>query len=53
MNSKGQWLPPFLKVCSHLYAAMQITSLSHLLWQDLHNMQRMHVWSLTSIPSYA
>jgi hypothetical protein len=28
INSIGQWLPPFLKVCSHLHAAMQITSLS-------------------------
>ena len=27
MNSKGQWLPPFIKVCSHLHAAMQITFL--------------------------
>ena len=28
MKSKGQWLSPFIKVCSHLHAVMQITSLS-------------------------
>ena len=27
INSKGQWLPPFLKVCSHIHASMQNTSL--------------------------
>ena len=32
MKSKGQWLPRFIKMCSHLHAAMQITFLifSHI-----------------------
>ena len=54
--SIGQWLPPFLKVCSHLHAAMQITSLSFSLLFIMARASphaRMDAWSLTAIPSFA
>jgi len=40
----------FTLACSH--ANNLSHSLSHLKWQELHNMQRMQVWSLP-FPSYA
>ena len=39
----------FTLVCSH--ANHLSHSLSHLMWQELHNMQRMQVWSLP-FPSF-
>ena len=40
----------FTFACSH--ANHLSLSLSHLLWQELHNMQHMQAWSLP-FPSYA
>ena len=51
MKSKGQWLPPFIKMCSHLHAAMQITSLSFIMARAPPH-ARMQAWSLP-IPSHA